>query len=911
MQFCLIPTNSWKALAIAVGFFAGQVISTCAGMRPVDLRCDYIVNPRGLDSNPPRLFWKLAADVRGQRQTAYQILVASSLKNLETNQGDQWDSGKVLGDETIQIAYAGKPLTSDTDYFWKVRSWDSAGQPGRWSESAHWTMGLLQPDDWRAAWICADLPSEVSPWLRRTFSLETRPTRAVAYVNAISYFELYVNGRKVGTNVLSPAVADTRVHSLYVTYDIAPYLKRGSNCIGLWCGRGWSTRADPPGQRIRFQCRIATGAKQEPAWITSDESWKSAPSPYQTLGKQSWGNFGGECYDANQENPKWCVADFDDLTWANAKLAPPNPACADAQSCPLNRAGKIFPAMGCTPLAENRYEIDFGSNLSGQLRLKLHGLKANQVVRIFYADHKSNTNKKAAGPVNVNAIFPGLSGNVTYQTFAQMDEFISAGRDDEEFSSKFNYHGFRYAIVEGLAHAPKLSDAQATLIESDLESVGSFECSNELLNRIHGLTLWTVRCLNLGGYMVDCPHRERLGYGDGQVSFESQVYNLGAPALYQKWIGDWRIAQKPDTGDISHTAPAWGGGGGPAWGGSFATLIWKMYEYYGDRQILAENYEAMRRYVDYLESRCQENVLRSYGGKWDFIGDWVAPGRGMDTTNWPAKTAAELFNNCYRIHLWEILEQSAAVLGNTAEVARCQAALATKRPAIHQAFFDETNGVYVLDEQAYQIMPLLFGVVPQEQRAAVLAKLVDNIQNRRQSHLDTGMLGTYFLIQYLHQIGRDDLLFSIINQKTYPGWGFMLANDATTVWEQWNGYYSHIHSCFASPGGWFYQSLAGIQPDPASPGFKGIIIKPSLVGDVTWVKAHYDSIHGRIVSNWRLQGDRLTLNVSIPANTMATVFVPAKSSATVKTDGGRFLRMENGNAVFAIESGNYTINSTL
>jgi alpha-L-rhamnosidase len=470
-----------------------------------------------------------------------------------------------------------------------------------------------------------------------------------------------------------------------------------------------------------------------------------------------------------------------------------------------------------------------------------------------------------------------------------------------------------------LSAAPELTDAEAMLIESDLESVGAFECSNDLFNRIHHLTLWTIRCLNLGGYMVDCPHRERLGYGDGQVSVESQAYNLWSPAFYQKWSGDWREAQHPDTGDIPHTAPAWGGGGGPAWGGALAALTWHMYELYGDRRILQENYEPMRRYVDFLETKCESNILRGYGGKWDFIGDWVAPGRGMDTTNWPARPAAELFNNCYRVYLWEILSKSAAVLGKTDEATRCQTALAAMRPAIHKAFFDETNGVYVINEQAYQVMPLRFGVVPPEKRAAVIAKLQDQILNQSKGHLDTGMSGTYFLIEYLQQTGQDELLATIFNQSTYPGWGYMLASGATTLWEQWNGYYSHIHSCFASPGGWFYQGLAGIRPNASAPGFKEILIKPAIVGNVTWVRCHHDSPHGRIVSNWRRDGDSLTMEVKIPANTSATVFVPALEVAYVTESGKsatrtpdvKFLHFESGVAVFEVGSGNYRFQSVL
>jgi alpha-L-rhamnosidase len=914
--FLLLP-----ALALCVAGLRAEVPASPAtgGLSVADLRCEYRTNPMVIDAARPRLSWTLASPVRGARQSAYQILVASSALVLAADEGDWWDSGKVASDESTQIEYAGNPLASGANCFWKVRAWDASGQAGAWSATARWTMGLLKPEYWRASWIRADLGNEVSPWFRKTFMLDSAPPRVIAYVNAIGYFELYVNGRRVGAEVLAPAVSDTRVQSLYVAYDIGPYLQAGRNCIGLWCGRGWSTMATPPGQRVRFQFQIPGFSGQDPpVRVLSDESWKVAASPYTTTGSQSWGKFGGERYDANLEVADWNKPDFDDTKWANAKLAPASPDRADAQDCPPNRVGKVIPAITCTPLAEGRFELDFGTNLSGHLRLRMPALKANQRIVISYADRKYGPNEMTSkGPADVQV--PGLSGPVRYQTFHQADEFISAGRDGEEFRSKFNYHGFRYAIVEGLPAAPALADAEASLVESDLETVGSFECSNDLLNRIHQLTLWTIRCLNLGGYMVDCPHRERLGYGDGQVSMESQAFNLWSPAFYQKWTTDWRLAQRGDSGDVPHTAPAWGGGGGPAWGGSLVTLTWRMYQFYGDRRILQTHYDAMRRYVDFLESRCKENVLRGYGGQWDFIGDWVPPYRGMDTKNWPARDAAELFNNCYRVYQWEILEKSALVLGMKDEVARCQAALAAMRPAIHKAFFDEAKSIYVIDEQSYQVMPLLCGVVPPERREAVFAKLRDGILNRCQGHLDTGMLGTYFLIEYLQQTGHDDLLFTIVNQSTHPGWGYMVASGATTLWEQWNGYYSHIHSCFASPGGWFYQGLAGVRPDPAAAGFKKIVIKPSIVGDLTWVKAHHDSIHGRIVSNWQRDGGKLTLAVTIPANTTATVFVPARDATAVtefskpaaQADGVKFLRMENGAAVYEVGGGSYQFQSTL
>jgi alpha-L-rhamnosidase len=456
------------------------------------------------------------------------------------------------------------------------------------------------------------------------------------------------------------------------------------------------------------------------------------------------------------------------------------------------------------------------------------------------------------------------------------------------------------------------------LVESDLEPAGSFECSNPLLNRIHELTRWTQRCLNLGGYYVDCPHRERMGYGDGQVAAEGYMTNFRADGYYRKWLCDWRLRQAGN-GKLPHMAPFGRGGGGPGWPGLLAAITWRHYLYYGDRLVLEENYDAIRRYVDYLETLCRRGILRKYGGKWDFIGDWVPPRRGMDTKRWPDTRMAELFNNCYRAYQWDLLMKMAEALGRQDEVGRCREQLGRIRPAVHRAFYDAANRRYVIDEQSYYVMPLMTGVTPASERERVFGNLEQNILVKNKGHLDTGMLGTYFMMEYLRQAGRNDLVFTMFNQTTYPGWGHMLAKGATTCWEQWNGHWSRVHSCFTSADNWLYQGLGGIRPDPAGPGFKKTIIQPAVVGDVTWVRCHHDSPYGRIVSNWKRAGKTLEMDVTIPANTSATVHVPAADASSVTESGRRaasaegvtFVRMDGGAAVFTVASGSYRFASTI
>lgn len=952
---CLFVANPLKDNLVSdqskrylVGILVGfptmmSLVSAASATTVTNPRCEYRADPLGIDTPKPRLSWIIESSSRGERQTAYRVLVASNQESLTRDNGDLWDSGKVASNQSIQVEYVGKPLTSRTRCYWKVCIWDKNDRPSSWSQTAQWTMGLLDPQDWQAVWIKPDhaawvetrettpstAPSSGQPtnqgnapayWVRRVFDLESVSNLATAYVNVIGYYELYVNGQKVGDDVLSPAISDHSRRSFYRTYDLGGRLRTGRNCIGLWVDTGWS-RFVPI---ARMQVDLSVGGKT--MCVATDTTWTCAPSTHTRIGGWKWNDMGGERIDARRELPGWDEAEGAASDWIPVRQVPAPDVAVQSQPCPQTRIGQIIPLVTCTDLGANLLELDFGTNLTGWLRLRLPRLQVGQRVVLHYADKRSEAvagDDTPAGRIKNQPIsqrvFNTARGPVAYQTFNQVDEFISAGKPKEQFCSKFNYHGFRYVIVEGLSVKPMPSDAEALLIESDLDPAGTFTCSNELFNRIHEVNLWTLRCLDLGGYMVDCPHRERLGYGDGQVSIESLIMNRHVADFYGKWAVDWLAGQDQSTGDLPHTAPKAGGGGGPGWGGAGCVLPWKLYLYYGDRRLLERSYEPMRRYVEFLERQCTDGILRAYGGKWDFIGDWVPPGRGMDTDNWPSKPAAEFFNNCYRVFLWDQLAQVADVLGRADEANRCRTKVSEIRPLIHAAFYDEQKQLYVIDEQSYEAMPLMTGIVPEALRETMLRKLEDNILLKNKGHLDTGMLGTYFLMQYLQESGRNDLINTIMSQTTYPGWGYMLAQGATTFWEQWNGFWSQIHSCYTSPGGWFYQGLAGIQPDATAVGFKKIIIKPGIVGDVQWVKAHYDSIHGRIISDWKREADRFDLDLTIPPNTTATVFLPTRDAESVmesgkpvaRAEGVKFLRTGSDRAVFTVESGNYSFVSTM
>jgi alpha-L-rhamnosidase len=995
-------------------------VSTAEDMRPVSLRCEYLTNPMGIDVTEPRLSWKLESKTRGQKQTAYHILVASSHDKLNKNIGDLWDTGTVKSDQSNHVAYRGKPMKSRMRCYWQVRVWDKDGKASKWSQPAEWSMGLLGPEDWKARWISTEIgplpaakggkltiqsaayatldgtvsadmtkdvenkaadgllemevhpknlgrdpapgivkelhvrysyngqPGEVTArdfekihapksstpaptpndtvYIRRTFTLNAPVESAAAYVNVRGAYELYINGQKVSDDVLSPAVTGLEKYLLYRTYDIRPYLKSGDNCAGIWLGQGWCQSGgwEHVKPLVRAQLEISAGGKS--TVIGTDSRWLCTPSSHSRLGNWKWNNMGGEHIDARRAIDGWSKAGINEESWLPVKEVTQPTGKVASQACAPNRIGETIALKAIRKLAPNTWELDFGKNLTGWMRLHLAKLNSGAKITMRYAD-KHFDNPADNPPIETKTMARKSLWTVetekkpiAYQVYGQIDEFISSGKNAEVFCSKFNYHGFRYVIIEGLSEAPTVNDAEALLIETDLNRASSFECSNDLFNRIHNVNIWTIRCLNLGGQMVDCPHRERRGYGDGQTSIAAQIMARDSAAFYSKWTYDW-LADQKENGQFPHTSPFYcGSWGGPGWGGLACVLPWEMYLYYGDTRLLEQAYESMKRYVQYLENLCTDNILRQKTlSREQFLGDWVAPGRGMDTGNWPGTAASEIFNNGYRIYLWELLEQSAHALGKADEAEQHAAAIARIRPRIHEEYYNAEKTQYGPDEQAYQVMPLMTGVTPDSLVPSVQQRLEYLILTKNKGHLDTGMLGTHFMMKYLMEAGRNDLIYTMYNQETYPGWGYMLSQGATTFWEEWTGYWSQIHSCFAGPGSWFYQGLAGIRPDPASPGFKNILLKPAIVGSLTWVNSHHDSIYGRIVSDWKLENGLFIWDINIPVNSTATVYLPAKDTKNISESGQplqtaagiRFLKMEDGRAVLNVDSGCYSFVSRI
>lgn len=911
---------SLPAVILAARGAAAQPGPTVEG-----LRCEYLANPLGIDVEKPRLSWILRGEARGQRQTAYRILAASSPENLMDNKGDLWDSGKVSSDQSTWVVYAGKPPTSGMRVYWKVRVWDGANRQSPWSGQGTWSMGLLRPSDWRARWIGESRPAGVRegaplpfPWLRKTFTLAGNPARATAYVNPLGYYELYINGRKVDDDVLSPAVSDYSKRNLYVTHDVTGYLVPGKNVVALWLGRGWYVRGHPgvihDGPLVRAQIDIAQPDGTSVS-IGTDDSWKVRESPITPLGRgTAFGDYGGERYDSRLDLTDWNSAGLDDSSWMTAALFDPPAVLTAAQMVEPNRIMRTIQAVKVEPFPQGGYLIDMGRAFTGWLEFRIPaGLPPGTSVKLEYADARRN---------------PPAAGGTGLQTHNQRDEVIVNGQA-LTFRSRFNYHGFQYVRVTGLDRPPAIRDATGYLIHTSYDPAGEFVSSDGLMNRIYQMVTWTYRSLTLGGYVVDCPTRERLGYGgDAGTSLETGMFNFASGGLYNRWLANWRDAQQPDTGDLPHTAPNYQdqGGGGPMWGGFVVTLPWQLYLQYGDKRVLETNYPMIGKWLARLQSEAVDNVLENHTSfamrmqQWNFLGDWVTP-RPVGGINGDRgdPRSVKLINSLHYLYTVQIAAKIAAVLGKQADVAKYDALAQAIARALHQRFYDAANAAYATGEQPYEAFPLLVGVVPRELRKAVADNLENAIRVKNAGHFDSGMHGTYFLLKYLMQADRNDLIYLMASKTDYPGWGYMLEQGATTSWEDWQGRNSHIHDTLISIGSWFIQGIGGIRIDEKAPGFRRFFVKPAPVGGLTFARASYQSIHGRIVSDWRIENGSFHMDVTVPPGTTATVYVPTSAPASVTESGRPAARSAgvksagaaNGRAVFELSSGRYAFQAKL
>ena len=945
----------------------------------VNLRCEYLVNPIGVDATSPRLSWIIVSSKRGDMQRSCQIIVSSSVELLAKNEGDLWNTGKLASDKSIQVKYQGKPLQSGTKYFWKVRVWDVNGQPTEWSKPAFWSMGLLTKQDWsNAQWIAykdgeqwkkewkqhkdAELnntaqpvwPNKSWPWLtgkdstifklwgmpdpkydpsplfRKGFLVNKKVSSASLYICGLGYYEAFLNGKKVGDHVLDPAWTNYEQRSYYVTYDVTNQLKQGDNAIGIMLGRGqynplcndiWglsrSAWIDQPKAIALLNIEYADGTKEK---LITDQSWKSSGGPVVYDDTRQ-----GEIYDARLEQKGWSSASFDESSWKNVSVVSWD-ARLESQMMPPIRCFAPLAPVKTIKKGKGKIVYDIGKNIAGWARVKVHGKSGDRVL-VEYCETPSD---KELVPNLTPSRFKFNIKDKEYASFydkcvnvRQQNGYILNGEGEETFECHFSYKGFQYIRVTA-DNGVSIDQVEGVPVHTDVEKTGDFTCSNPVINQTQKNAVNSLLD-NYHSIATDCPHREKQGWtADNYMAAQAAIYNFNMASFYEKWITDLAGTQS-NVGGLATVAPAtnYDMNASTVWPAAIVFIPWNLYGFYADTQTMAKNYDVMLRFA-------KSSLLRQVKGKPeiinDVLGDWVSPLMVLnDSTRNNTMAPPEgftIYGTASHYLIVKRLSEINRTLGRKKEAQEMGAWAKRISDSFNKEFFDEKSKTYHGDKpteyrQSANTVPLEYGLVSKEQQAAVSENLMQDIHIKG-DRLSTGFMGTTALMEYLPAV-NPDLAYTIATQKNYPGWGYMIEQGANSMWESWDGYDSRNHTPFCLISAYFYKYLAGIQIDDSAPGFKHIIINPSIVGDLNNVNAYHDAMYGRIKSSWKRENGKLTMEVSIPVNTTATVYVSAKPGSEImesgkpanKSVGVTFLREEKGKTVYKVGSGNYTFISAI
>jgi alpha-L-rhamnosidase len=826
-----------------------------------NLRCEYADNPLGIDVPRPRLSWILTAAGRNTMQAAYQVQAATTLEALERGVADLWDSGKIASNDVI-TEYAGNPLASSQRYWWKVRAWQQGeDNPGQFSPPAWFEMGLLEPENWQAEWIGfpGAWPGRAI-YFRRDFNIEKPVHRARIYMAGLGWSELRVNGNKINDRVLDPAQSDYSKRILYTTDAVENFLRIGQNTIGVICGNGWYGTV-----RLLLQMEIEYEDGSCKRVITQSnmaEPWLLSIGPIQENSV-----YDGEVYDARLENPDW---DSPEVPPVNRLPS----ACADGPGGKLVSASlepiRIVDTLLINNISQPRtgiYVFDLGQNIAGWVQIRVHGDRGTRL-SLKYGE----------------CLYPdGTVNQENLRNARAEDIYILKGEGEEIWEPRFTYHGFRYVQMEGYPGGLEPNIITGRVVRSSVEVSGSFQCSNELLNQIHHMVWWT-EASNIHSIPTDCPQRdERMGWlNDMAARTEESVYNFNMARFLSKWTADIEDSQDQVSGAITDTAPfRWGWRPADPVSVCYLLIPWLTYIHYGDRRTMAVRYDGMKRWVDFLTQQSENGLL-----KYSYYGDWAPPisysvagslGSSAVSQNTPGVLVSTA---CYAYSV-KLLAQIAAVLGNEADAGKYRLLADGITQAYTHCFWDETVGGYGTNNQSCNAISLYMDLVPPSHQDRVIANLVSDVLERNHGHLTTGNICTKYLLEVLTDAGYPDVALSIVSKETYPSWGYMLANGATTLWERWelatgNGMNSHNHPMLGSVDGWLYRALSGIRPSPTGPGFERFDIRPSVVDELTWVRASLKTLRGTVECGWQIKDETLSLNVVVPVGSQARVFIPVK-----------------------------------
>ncbi|HEY3782146.1 MAG TPA: glycoside hydrolase family 78 protein [Fimbriimonadaceae bacterium] len=878
-------------------------------MTATHLRCEYLINPIGIGETKPRLSWWNESKERGAVQTAYEILASSSREKLSQNVGDLWDTGKVSSDKSIQIEYAGSPLKSRDLVFWKVRVWDKSGNPSPYSEVAKWEIGLLDPSDWQANWIgkpnATIDKADPSPYIRKGFDVSSPIDHARIYVSAQGLYELYLNGHRVSDDHFNPGFTDYKFRIQYETYDVTRLIKQGRNAVGAILGDGWyvghvggwgrQQYGKQPMGLVQLEVTFKDGSQMS---VGSSSAWKVADGPILSSDFMK-----GEDYDARKELGNWSAADFDDSSWQSAMQGSAPAAAIVAQCSEPVRKWQELHAKSITQPKTGMYVVDLGQNMVGWARMKVKG-KASDKVQLRFAEMLNPD---------------GTIYTANLRSATSTDTYILKGDGEEVFEPHFTFHGFRYVEVTGYPGLLQDDSITGIVLGSATPDTGKFECSNQMVNQLWHNIYWGQR----GNYLsvpTDCPQRdERLGWmGDAEVFVRTAAYNCEIGGFMTKWLNDVQDGQTPSGAfaDVSPRVHDFGDNpAAPGWGDAGVIVPYAIYQAYDDKRILERHFESMRIWVDYIHDN-NPNLLWEKSRANDY-GDWL---------NIHEETPHEVLGTAFFAHSTDLVAKSADVLGLTDEAAKYHELFKGICDAFNKAYVGP-DGRIKGDTQTAYLVALGFHMLPDDMRPLAIQHLVEDVTVKRNNHLATGFLGVSLLNPVLTETGNLDLAYKLLLQDTFPSWGYPIKNGATTIWERWDGWTqdkgfqdpgmnSFNHYSLGSVGEWLYGVVGGIKP--GTPGYKEIVIHPQPGGNLTYANTSYQSIYGDIKSNWKIDGHSFELSVKIPANTKALVYVPAASAEAVmehghpasSADGLKFLRMEDGAAVFEAGSGSYDLTST-
>ncbi len=906
-------------------FFLGVLILlfsnySYAQIQIQDLTCEHLTNPLAIDVLEPRLSWQLTGDERGIEQTAYQVVVASTREKLNHNEGDLWNSGKVESDQSINVVYDGVELKSKMDCFWKVKVWTNKGESS-WSESANWSIGLLFYNEWWGRWIGFDRPF---PWdddsfhsrlsaryLRKEFEVKKPIKQAKVYLMGLGLYELYFNGQKIGDQVLAPVPTDYDENVKYNVFDVTDQLKSGDNAVGIILGNGryYTMRQHYKPYKIKnfgfpklmfhMEIEYEDGTK---AYVLSNNSWKgTADGPI-----LSNNEYDGEEYDARKEMPGWNKVGFDDKDWLEPEYVQVPNGTFEAQMTPNMKVMESIKPVSVTMIGEDRYILDLGQNIAGWMKMTVQG-DAGDTVQLRFAEVLQDN---------------GELFTANLRDAKATDIYILKGGEKETWEPRFVYHGFQFVEITGYPGVPTVDDFVGQVVYDEMETTGTFETSNPIINQVFKNSYWGIRG-NYKGMPVDCPQRnERQPWlGDRSTGCYGESFIFGNEMLYSKWLDDIGYSQK-ENGAISDVVPNFWRyySDNMTWPGTYLMVADMLHRQYADVRPIKEHYQSIKKWMDYMKDRYMNE---DYIVTQDRYGDWCVPpvtieaGRGKSADK---KHPRELISTAYYYYYLGLMEKFALLSGKGSDVAEFRDLAQHIKEGFNRKFYLTEKAGYGENILTDNLLALQMGLVPEENHEAVFSTIVDIILNRNNGHLSTGLIGAQWLMRALTENGRADIAYQLATNTTYPSWGYMIENGATAIWELWNGNtaaphmnsYNHV-MMLGDLIIWDYEHLAGIKSSTEDSGFKEIVMKPEFVEGLNFVNASYQSVYGEISSEWQKDRSTIEWKLTVPANTKAKVYIPAKSATDItesgvelfQANGVNYLYQEGARALLEVGSGEY------